>query len=229
MKNSARPIIIPKAYEVVRDRIIEMLENGEYREGDLLPAEVELAAKYQLSRSSIREAFKSLQLSGIVNSTPGKGTFVAPHALSRIEYIRLGEMMQDETNMTALAEARLMIEPEMAFYAAMRGEVEDIDAMNHSIQMMKQSTEKTELLTYGHQFHRAVCRATKNDVMIGMHNSISTQLYRMRLREELTIEVYKRGIGEHQEICDAIAEQDGKKASKLMREHLLRDYSRFLK
>lgn len=228
MSRTMEPIRNKKNYESVTEQIVNMIKDGSFPEGSKLPSEAELAEAFQIGRSSIREAIKSLQMSGILVSSAGKGTFVAENGLASISYTKLGEMITDKDNIKYLVEARLMIEPPMAGLAAQHFCQNDIDEMNKCIQLMKACNEKKDILYYGHRFHRAVIHASGNHIMIGFHESISLQLLKMREMDFLTLDVYRRGIDEHQRILDAVSARDSESATRLMREHLLVDYSEYL-
>lgn len=62
--------------EQVIDEILNLLRSGDYKKGDKLPSETEISRLLGVGRNSVREATKSLELAGIIESTAGKGTFL---------------------------------------------------------------------------------------------------------------------------------------------------------
>lgn len=221
------PIITKQKYESVADQIILLIRNHTFSEGNPLPTEAELAAMFQVGRSSVREAIKSLQMAGILTSTAGRGTFVSDNAMIAIAHTDLGELLLDESALSELIEIRCILEPAAAALAAKRRTDEDILKMRNAIHQMESFDDKQQLLKFGYQFHLALIAASKNRVMTQLHDSISLQLLKMRERDFLTSEIYKRDSATHREILNAIIDQNEKLANDLMLKHLTTDYAAY--
>lgn len=222
------PITPKKTCDLVAEQIIDLIVSEQYPQGSRLPNEADLGRKFQVARSTMREALKGLQAAGILTSTAGKGTFVSDQALSCIQLSRFRKMVISAEQVKDLVELRLCLEPDMARLAAQRRQEKDLEEMQRCIDAMKNAETKEELLHHGNNFHRAVCKSTNNSMMIALHYSISMQLLRLRRMDFLTIEVYRRGIGAHQKILDAIAAEDSEMAENLMKQHIMLEYERYL-
>lgn len=222
------PIVSKQKYESVADQIILMIRNNTFTEGSHLPSEADLAARFNVGRSSVREAIKSLQIAGILTSSAGKGTFVTDNAMTAIANYDLGEVIMDENSLSDLIEIRCIIEPVAAALAAKRRTEQDILIMKDTISKMKGVSDKAKLLCLGHKFHSALIGASKNRALTQFHDSISLQLLKMRERDFLSSEVYIRDSLTHQEILDAIIAKDDKKAKELMLKHLKTDYKDYI-
>ena len=205
-----------------------MIRNNTFTEGSHLPTEADLASMFQVGRSSVREAIKSLQIAGILTSSAGKGTFVTDNAMIAIANYDLGELIMDENSLSDLIEIRCIMEPVAAALAAQRRTEEDISLMRDTINNMSGVTDKSKLLRLGHKFHSALLAASKNRAITQFHDSISLQLLKMRERDFLSSEVYIRDSMTHQEILDAIIAQDDKLAKELMLKHLKTDYKDYM-
>lgn len=131
--NSVEPIEKTTSFMQVVRRIEDLLRNGTLKPSQKLPGEVELAKSLQVSRPTLREALKALGLLGFIVSRPGQGTYVANgnHDLFRntVYYATLLE----NTNYTAVIEARMAIEPFMAGRAASRANEADLDTLSAGI------------------------------------------------------------------------------------------------
>ena len=219
------PIITKQKYESVADQIIVLIRNHTFGEGSPLPTEADLSAMFKVGRSSVREAIKSLQHAGILTSTAGRGTFVSENAMIAIAHSDLGELILDESSLSELIEIRCILEPAAAELAAKLRTDKDIEKMKDAIAKMEATDDKQHLLKYGYRFHLALIAACKNRIMIQLHDSISLQLLKMRERDFLTSEVYKRDSATHREILNAIIEKDADKAKTLMLKHLTTDYA----
>ncbi len=221
------PIVTKQKYESVADQIVFLIRNHTFSEGSHLPTEADLATMFQVGRSSVREAIKSLQMAGILTSTAGRGTFVSDNATIAIAHADLGELILDESALSELIEIRCILEPAAAALAAKRRTDEDIQKMQNAIDQMEVLDDRQQLLKFGYQFHQALISAGKNRAMTQLHDSIALQLLKMREKEFLTYEVYKRDSTTHREILNAIINRDEDLAKDLMLRHLTTDYAAY--
>ncbi|MGQ9725001.1 MAG: GntR family transcriptional regulator, partial [Tepidimonas sp.] len=73
-------------YQQIKALILQSLQAGEWKPGDLIPSEVELAARFKVSQGTVRKAIDELAADNLLVRRQGKGTFVATHAEQRIQY-----------------------------------------------------------------------------------------------------------------------------------------------
>ena len=116
----------------------------------------------------------------------------------------------------------------MAYLAARRADASDLSAMDGILKVMHGCTSKEELMKQGYLFHRKIAEAAGNKILSGFYHSIETQLLSQRDLDFLTMEVYQRGIGDHEAILQAIKAHEADLAKTLMEQHLRRDYQRYL-
>ena len=109
-----------KLYEEVANLIQEKIRTEQWRAGDRLPAELELAKEFDVSRSTIREAVRSLQIAGLLRSRTGSGTYVAESAPMILLTQELAAIMGSPEHLHDLVQARYLLEPQMAALAAQR-------------------------------------------------------------------------------------------------------------
>src|SRR5258708_30100605 len=118
-------------------RVEESIQKGSVKAGDQLPPERELAQQFGVSRTAVREAVKALREKGFVEAYPGRGTFITDgtsHAI-RQSLDRMIKIGQPEGS-TYLAEAREILEPEIAALAATRADDEDLTSMREAVKGM---------------------------------------------------------------------------------------------
>jgi len=112
------------------DQVISVLRNdissGRYVVGQRLPSELELSKKLRVGRSTIREAIKSLNLVGLVDTVNGRGSFIASHNLSLPRQKRVGSL-ERISELIEVVEFRCMIEVEAAYWASQRAGAEQIE------------------------------------------------------------------------------------------------------
>ena len=219
-----KPITKKKIYETVSEQIEQLIISGEWKEGMRIPTEDDLASVFNVGRGSIREAITSLQMSGILVSSPGLGTYVADNAIVCINNSHLAEMLNDQENLNELIEARYILEPELAALAAIHATPKDIKNLQNLVDRMSKGKDKEEMATYGHLFHIAISEICGNVILVNLYKSITEPIRKMRRAGFLTYELYQNDIPVHQSILDAIAAGDPTLAEERMREHLKKDY-----
>ena len=219
-----------KLREIVVERMIECIRTRQWAVGTKLPSESDLAEMFDVSRATIRSAIKSMQLSGILYSRGGSGTYIADTAHTVLENGELKAVLSDVQNLHSLVQSRYIIEPQLAALAAKNATESEVKQLFTVLENMQQhSGDIHSLMSHGYLFHQAVAKFSHNKVLYDFSQSISVKLRGLRLLEGLTLETFLEGISEHRAIAEAIAEGHAAKAKKLMQQHLKKDYSDYLK
>lgn len=216
--SSAHPSEQLKIYEQVVLRIQEMLQAGTLSVGDKLPAERDLARTFQVSRSSIREAIRSLQEKGIVESRRGNGTFVID--TGDIVEPLAEALTEQRLYLLQIMEFRQAIEPVMAGLAARNAtpeQLEDIAAI-----MKEKAPEPPEGNPWEKdiRFHCAIAKASGNPLFEQALFNASTALEETREAPLQTPERRAQSCSMHKEIFSAIVAGDEALATKCMHQHL---------
>ena len=92
---TGRPAVFSPLYQQIKDLLVQGLERGEWKPGELIPSEIELAARFQVSQGTVRKAVDELAAEHLVVRRQGKGTFVATHHEARAQY-RFLRVVPDE-------------------------------------------------------------------------------------------------------------------------------------
>ena len=95
MARAGRPAVFSPLYQQIKDLLVGSLERGEWKPGELIPSEIELAARFQVSQGTVRKAVDELAAEHLVVRRQGKGTFVATHHEARAQY-RFLRVLPDE-------------------------------------------------------------------------------------------------------------------------------------
>src|SRR3954471_10387928 len=82
-------------YQQIKALITQSLQAGEWKPGELIPSEVELAGRFKVSQGTVRKAIDELALENLVMRRQGKGTFVSTHHEARAHF-RFLRLMPDE-------------------------------------------------------------------------------------------------------------------------------------
>ena len=224
----SEPIFRIKLYEDVANHIVERVRAGHWRAGDRLPPETELAKEFDVSRSTVREAVRSLQLSGILRSRVGSGSFVTENAPMILQTRELAAIMSDREHLHDLVQARFILEPQMAALAAQQASEDEKRHLLWLVDRMAEKTDRLSLMAAGHEFHMELARMSHNAVLYGFYQSAHSQLRSMRVLESLTVQVYLAGVEEHRAIARAVMEGCAAEAKNLMKQHLKQDYAVYL-
>jgi DNA-binding FadR family transcriptional regulator len=213
--------------------IIGDIASGSYAEGDLLPRESDIAARFGVSRGVARECVRGLEERGLVTVRHGHGAIVtAEHAWDRFDPDVLAALLGGPRAAEVLGEyleCRRILEVEAAGLAAERATPEAEQALGEAFERMRLTAEGARANPAGEQlyhdadvaFHRAVVRAAGNPVLGQMtdpiHRALAATfgaLARPRMR-------FERGLPEHERILDAIRSGESGAAREAMRAHLL--------
>ena len=86
--NTAPPLTpaFSPLYQQIKGLILQSLQAGEWRPGELIPSEMELAARFKVSQGTVRKAIDELAAENLVMRRQGKGTFVATHSAQQVQY-----------------------------------------------------------------------------------------------------------------------------------------------
>jgi len=204
------------------------LISGEYKFGDNLGSQDELARKLGVSRPSLREAIKRLELIGIIESKQGLGTFIKKIEPRDFMNPLSSFIVIDKKCAFELLEARKHIEGSLAAMAALHatnGNLKTLSGILSSMRKFSDSQEVEEFVKQDVQFHYEIAKASNNSVLIKI-----VEILRDLLRQLIgkvfqnysgdLPEVIKQTIEFHQHIFDAIRKHDPEGARRNMEEHL---------
>ena len=152
--------------DAIVDQIIDLISRRVLRPGDRLPSERELCRRFDVGRSSVREALRSLSVMGVLDGRVGDGTFVSDDDRYLERTLQLGGMLLDPKRVEDLIETRLMLESHTAYWAASRAAAENLAAMEVTQEGMAAALEDSEhFLAHDLRFHLEVARATQNTIL----------------------------------------------------------------
>lgn len=219
------PVQKKRVFEDISAQIINQIEDGNWKEGEQIKGELELSKLFQVSRGSIREAIKSLQIMGILVAVSGQGTFVAENALQKIKDSRFVDMISDGKYRDEVLECRYMIEPQATFVAAKICTEQDIAYLQDCYDTMMAYADADDVKNvncWGQRFHTYIIEMMKNKVLSAIYKSIEQRL--LDERKEFMLGNEKQELlmyhHEHLEIIDAFRKHDAVLARKIMDQHL---------
>ncbi|SFJ57263.1 FadR/GntR family transcriptional regulator [Olleya namhaensis] len=189
--------------------------------GDKLPAERVLSEKFEVSRSSVREAIQKLEFYGLLKSIPQSGTFVA-----NIGVIALNGMIEDilrleDPEFKSLVETRILLELKTVKLAALRRTEEDLIKLKEALDAYSNKVKnKEDAVQEDLLFHLAIARASGNSSMNTFMLIITPEIITNFEKYHVCHKgLSASAITEHQLIFDAIKKQDPVEAKKAMKNH----------
>jgi GntR family transcriptional repressor for pyruvate dehydrogenase complex len=211
-----------KLYQQVAGTIMASIVGGNYKPGERLPSERDLAVAFKVSRPTIREAMIALEIRGLAESRHGSGIYVTDQPPAQA--VAGGDL---DIGAFELTEARRLFEGEAAALAATTITDEELEEMEAIIaEMVDENARRQKGEIADRRFHVAIARATRNTAI----TAVVENLWDMRQKSPLCSYMLERArrvgvqprIGEHRRILAALRKHDPKGARKAMREHLAR-------
>ena len=220
------PVYLPikpkdRLYQEIVDQIQQQILSGALKPGDQIPAERDLADRFGVSRTAVREAIKSLTEKGLIEVFVGRGTFVTSLSPDRVvESITL--LLRNEPhNVASLQEARELLEVPTARLAAERRSEENVARLRAiTAEMEEEGAISPRLVDGDTEFHVEIARASGNPVLVLLSQTIVALLRTERLYRDDSEALLPGALDQHREILDAIADGDGERAASAMADHL---------
>lgn len=210
-----------RVYEEVVRQIQDFIVSGRLEPGDRLPPERELAQRLQVSRGSLRDAIRTLELVGLVRSRQGEGTLicdVSPEALLgplSTALVRKRELVAE------LLDVRKMIEPRLAARAATHATPEHIARLEDVLHRQGLKMRRGEpAVEEDSEFHYTIALAAGNSVVQRVVDVLMDLLRESRVRSLQVRGRPEKSLGGHRRILRAIRRRDPAMAEKAMRSHL---------
>jgi GntR family transcriptional repressor for pyruvate dehydrogenase complex len=211
-----------RLYEQIVEQIEDSILKGALKPGDQLPAERELAVRFGVSRTAVREAIKALHEKGLVEAYSGRGTFITDGTSRAIrQSLDLMLKIGQADNSIHLEEVREILEPEIAALAATRIEESQLAMMREAIAVMdRQRLEPEAYIEADLDFHLALAEAAANPLILSLIDSIVGLLREQRIRIFEVEGGPDRGQVHHRRILQAVESRNMVSAREAMRAHL---------
>jgi GntR family transcriptional repressor for pyruvate dehydrogenase complex len=191
-------------------RIKDMIVSGELQPGQRLPPEKELSERLGLSRNSLREAVKGLELIKVLDVRQGDGTYVTslePHLL--LEAMSFVVDLHQDHSVVEIFEVRRVLEPHAAWRAASIITDEQLDELRRLVDLVDESTSVEDLVQHDIEFHRLINQAGGNAYLASLLDGLSSSTVRARVWRGITEDrAVARTLEEHRAIVEALASHD---------------------
>jgi len=214
---------VPRASELVADKLRSLIVDGVVQEGANLPSEKELVSQLGVSRATLREALRILEAEGLITTKTGpKGGIMVQRPGSANLTRSLSLLLQlEETPFSVLQEARRLLEPLCATLAAQRVTPKEMAELEAIVQQMRLTLDDTN--AYIRQqlaFHLKVFAAAHNEVLRLYTVSIGELISARTTQVGLSLEQRQIGLKSAESIVVALKTRNGKLAARRIELHL---------
>jgi GntR family transcriptional repressor for pyruvate dehydrogenase complex len=206
---------------LVFQAINKIINSEQFKPGDKFYSESQLSKRLEVSRSSIREAVRMLEVSGLVSVHQGKGVFI--NELSDDDYPMKSWAVDNIELLREHFEVRLLIEPHAASVAAERASIRDIEkleAVYRDFCLFVSTESVTEAIARDGEFHHSIARITHNRTLSILMKTMAQTLNEGWFASLNIPGRLERSAVEHGKVLEDIKAGDGKSASKDMMVHL---------
>jgi GntR family transcriptional regulator, transcriptional repressor for pyruvate dehydrogenase complex len=209
-----------KVFEAVAEQIQRwILEDLD--PGDVLPPERELVRMFGVSRSSVRDAIRKLELLGLVEPRQGSRTVVREPSAEAISAPLTSVLLQKRKVIAELLDFRKMLEPPLARRAAQHASPKQIAHMEEILDRQESRVEAGAIaVAEDTEFHYCIATAAQNTVVLKVIDVLMDLLRKTRERTLQTEGRQHKSLAGHRRILAALKRGDAKAADAAMRQHL---------
>jgi len=221
-KLAYRTVKTSRLYEQIVQQVEDSILKGQLKPGDQLPAERDLAQRFGVSRTAVREAVKTLREKGLVEAYSGRGTFVTNGTSFAVrQSLDLMIRTNKQEGSANLSGLRLVLEPEIAGLAAEHMEEQLLTTMREAVAEMDRNLHDPDAYVEADlDFHLALAEAADNPLILSLLDSIVGLLREQRSRIFNVDGGPERGQFHHKRILAAVEQRNPEAAREAMRAHL---------
>jgi len=223
-----KPIRRVRLYENAVDQIQTLILRKKYRPGDRLPSERSLAEQFHISRHSLREALRILDVLGLIEIKVGDGIYVkGVNFLPYIESVNLSissRLQMERESFIKLWEVRKILEVGMIDLSTRQITEPFLKSLRRCIEEMERNIGSQDaFISSGIRFHRLIAEAGQNEILILIWDTLANLIRRSHDKIYRISRSPKRSLLAHKRIYFALKKRNVQKAVKAMKQHMLEE------
>lgn len=208
------------AHEEILAQLQEQIRSGEWKPGERLPTMQELASRYGLSLTAVREALRLLESRRVVSIEHGRGIFVRNDP-GLLEDPMAPIKGMETRSLLELLEARLAIEPELAAYCAMRASTAQAKSIRELSDLMEaQMKQGEDHFQTDVRYHQEIAEGAGNPLLAQMLSVVADLSAQGRRETDKLPHMREKAASYHRLIAIAIREREAEQARALMKSHI---------
>jgi len=210
-----------RRYEQVAEQIQKLIAQGTLKPGDRLPPERELATRFGVARSSIRDAVRTLEVMGILEPRQGAGTVVRDLSADSLVVPLATVLVRKRELVSELLDVRRMLEPGLAARAAKNATPDEVMELEDILRRQAEKLRRGEpSIEEDSEFHYVIGKAARNSVVLKVLDVLMDLLRESRARSLQAPGRPERSYDGHMRVLRAIKRRDPEAAEKAVRKHL---------
>ena len=210
-----------RLHEAIVELFHTQIQQGVLVHGAKLPAERVLAEQLKVSRGSVREAIRTLELQGLAVSKHGSGTFINTQSLDAVATLMTSSLDLGEAQLHDIFEVRHLLEPQLAALAAQRATEEDVERLSSIlVEQQRQIMEGETGVDADTEFHFALATATHNSALVKVVSAVEDVLRQSRDQTLQQPGRSQRSLDSHRQILEMVRAGDYLGARSAMEHHL---------
>jgi GntR family transcriptional regulator, transcriptional repressor for pyruvate dehydrogenase complex len=214
------PVRSPRLSEEIIRQIARLVRSGELKLNARFPSERALQDQWGVSRPVLREAFRALEVQGMIESRPGGGRYLRSNWIPEPVQHRSIRLEDKRHDLLEIWDARESIETKSAELAARYATPEDIAALARPLQLLAElPLKEAASVDFNREFHLVIARASRNSLIEEMVIRLVARSSEVGFREFLDTEDFVNLMLIHKPIYEAIASHDPEAARQAMVHH----------
>lgn len=211
-----------KVVDSIVEEMLSKIRSGEFKPGEKIPSEQALTKEFGVSRTSLREAYKKLELLGTIIIRQGDGTYLNESLQDQLIHNEIRTLFTvGNMNISEYLEARKILEIKAAGLAAKRATTEDIEKLSKIVNDFASHIDDPEIYKeIDFEFHQTIVNTAKNRFISQFWTFLIPLIKEQQGRSNYIMGVTNNSVISHRELLDAIINKKSKAAEKCMEEHL---------
>jgi GntR family transcriptional regulator, transcriptional repressor for pyruvate dehydrogenase complex len=215
------PVKRSRIYEHIVEQIRALIREGRWAPGDQIPPERELAERFRVSRTSVREALRALEMQGVIDSRQGGGTFVRTADTEALVPPLAAAILRGRRELAEVLEVRELIEPGIARRAAERATEEHVSELESLLGRQRLCiAQGRSFVDEDTAFHYTLARAADNHILLRLHNVILDLLRESRQSYLHVPDRPQTSLRGHEAILQAVRTHNAEAAYVASLEHI---------
>ncbi len=222
--NLSLALVKSKPFDTIIQYFKEAVLTGGLNPGDCLLPERDMAKRIGVSRASLRETLRALEILGMIVSVPGQGSYILPPNIRSFSSFFELMIALKPTLSENILELRMMLDCEAIRLATRRATPQELAQIREIIDRMPRTLDRDNLgVEADFEFHLAVMRATHNDLFVFVYEIIAALLKRSFYERRIGVfsvkDVGKKFIEMHEIVYDAMLQGDEALSVEAMKKH----------
>ncbi len=216
-----------RLYEIIVQRVKEKISRGELKPGDKLPSERALTQEFNVSRATVREAMKTLNVLGLVSIKHGQGVYISQDIQQNLIEHLTPFFFSKSDSIKNLFEIRKTLESQAASWAARRSREREIKKMTEELERFKillkenkREIKEEDIREHNNKFHLLIFSMSQNPVLIRIMNNLNELINNIYGHTVEIPDRMERSLEEHQSIFLALKKGEAEEAKNKMLNHL---------